>query len=251
MNDDIPSGLDGYSAIADMMSGLMMVFLFIAVAFMLNQQAITKEVERQNDAMRAIAEMAEHGRISIYTALNQAFAADLSNWGAVLLPNNTVRFKAPDVLFEAGKAELTTRYKAILDVFFPRYVEILYKHKTELEAVRIEGHTSNDWGTVTDERESFVLNMGLSQERALETLKYGFQLITDKAQVAWLQKVLMGNGRSFGELIYQDTENKIINADASRRVEFKLVTTAEERLHSILAQARKAARNTSGRKHSI
>ena len=242
----------GNTAVADMMSGLMMVFLFVAVAFMLNQQGVTQEaqrqrdraeelnqeIERQNAAMRAIAELAEKSREQINAELNQAFAADFARWDAELLQDNTVRFKAPEVLFQSGRADLTRDYRVILDAFFPRYVAILYRHREDIEAVRIEGHTSSDWQDSLDLSERFLRNMELSQARALATLNYCYPLVRNPERSAWLRGALVGNGRSFGRLI-RDARGRE-DGLASRRVEFKVVTRAESRLYQILDQARGA-----------
>ena len=222
-----------HTAVADMMSGLMMVFLFIAVAFMLTQQKLVRSAEQESQTMRAIAAVAEHSRAQINQALNRAFARDFQRWDAELLHDNTVRFRAPDVLFEPGKADLTRRYQNILSDFFPRYVAILYRHRAELDAIRIEGHTSSDWGGIHDVGERFVRNMELSQQRALETLVYCYRLIGNEHEAAWLRTSLTGNGRSFGRPIR--TLQGAEDPEASRRVEFRLLTRAEERLYRILA----------------
>lgn len=214
-----------------------MVFLFIAIAYMLEQEAITKEIKHQNQAMVKIAELAEQSRNHINQDLQQEFTADFARWNVQLLDDNSVRFKAPDVFFEPGKAELKLKYQEILQQFFPRYVAILYKHRQAIKVIRIEGHTSSDWGEEQDLRKRFEENFKLSQNRARETLLYSFRLIKDPGQVQWLQGVLMAAGRSFGQLLHQpNTQNE--DSAASRRVEFKLITRAEEQLERILEQAR-------------
>jgi outer membrane protein OmpA-like peptidoglycan-associated protein len=221
-----------HTSVADMMSGLMMVFLFIAVAFMLTQQDLARSAEQKSQTMRAIAEVVEHGRAQINQALSRAFVRDFQRWDAELLHDNTVRFRAPDVLFEPGKADLTRHYQNILSDFFPRYVAILYRHRAEIEAIRIEGHTSSDWGEIQDVGERFVRNMELSQQRALETLVYCYRLISNGHEAAWLRTSLTGNGRSFERPIR--TPQGAEEPAASRRVEFKVLTRAEERLYRIL-----------------
>ncbi|KOR31800.1 hypothetical protein TI05_11330 [Achromatium sp. WMS3] len=228
-----------HTSVTDMMSGLMMIFLFIAIAYMLEQEAITKDIKRQNQAMVEIAKVAERSRNHINQDLRQEFTADFTRWNVQLLDDNSVRFKAPDVLFEPGKAKLKPKYQKILQQFFPRYVAILYQHRDDIKVIRIEGHTSSDWGEEQDLRKRFEENFKLSQNRARETLLYSFRLIQDPAQAQWLQGVLMAAGRSFGQLLYQpNTQNE--DSAASRRVEFKLITRAEEQLGRILEQARSA-----------
>ncbi|KOR29790.1 hypothetical protein TI04_07760 [Achromatium sp. WMS2] len=94
-----------------------------------------------------------------------------------LLDDNTVRFKAPDVLFETGEDGLKAAYEAMLQDFFPRYVAILYAHRQVVKTIRIEGHTSSKWDNATNQPESFEKNFRLSQDRAREILTYSYPVI--------------------------------------------------------------------------
>ncbi|KHD08642.1 hypothetical protein PN36_35425 [Candidatus Thiomargarita nelsonii] len=215
-------------SLADLMSGLMMVFLLIAVVFML-------DVQQQKNAMGEIALLADKSRSQLHQDLLQEFSADLMQWNAVILEDNTVRFKAPKVLFKSGQSDLREKFKAILDDFFPRYVSILQGYRDEIEAIRIEGHTSSYWENVDDVVIRYLKNVELSQQRALSTLKYCYQLgalNVDKRE--WLQKMLRANGLSFAQRIFNEDGSE--NATKSRRVEFKIVTKAEQKLHQILVK---------------
>jgi outer membrane protein OmpA-like peptidoglycan-associated protein len=214
-------------SIADLMSGMMMVFLLISVVFML-------DVQQEKNAMGEIALMAEQSRSQLNHDLMQEFADDLKHWNAVILKDNTVRFKAPEVLFEPGKSELRPKFQVILDDFFPRYVSILQGYSHDIEAIRIEGHTSSDWYNADDVIIRYLNNVELSQQRALSTLKYCYQLDTVKDKREWLQKMLRANGLSFAQRIFNANGSE--NAEKSRRVEFKIVTKAEEKLHRILVK---------------
>jgi len=221
-------------SIADLMSGLMMVFLLIAVAFMLDVQQQKNALEEQKNAMGEIAEMAEQSRSQLHHDLMQEFAEDLKRWNAVILKDNTVRFKAPKVLFESGKSELRPKFKAILDNFFPRYINILQDYSDEIEAIRIEGHTSSYWYDTDDVVIRYLNNMKLSQLRALSTLRYCYELDEVKDKREWLQAMLRANGLSFAQRIFNADGSE--NAEKSRRVEFKIVTKAEQKLHHILVR---------------
>lgn len=218
-----------YLSIADLMSGLMMIFLFIAIAFMIN-------VQRQNDAMTKIAAVSEETRKNLYHDLSIEFKSDLKNWNAEILKDNTIRFKSPNVLFETGKSELSLKFTAILEIFFPRYIKIIQNYSNEIKAIQIEGHTSSDWLNSQNINIRYINNMELSQQRALSTLKYCYSLFANQAQQRdWLQQVLKANGLSFSKRIFNADGSE--NADKSRRVEFKIVTKAEEKLNQILKQS--------------
>jgi outer membrane protein OmpA-like peptidoglycan-associated protein len=217
-----------------MMSGLMMVFLLIAVAFMLDVQASKNEIERQKNDMAEIALMAERSRLQLNKELLAEFDRDLKQWNAEILKDNTVRFKSPQVLFESGKSTLRSRFKMILNHFFHRYINILQRYKLDIEAIRIEGHTSSDWRNTNDLTTRYLNNVELSQQRALATLKYCYLRLTEKQQV-WLRKVLRANGLSFAKPILTQGKEDM---EKSRRVEFKVVTKAEKKLYQILERSR-------------
>jgi len=227
-----------YLNIADLMTGLMMVFLLIAVAFMLDVEASKRVLERQRDAMAEIALMAERSRLQLHQELLEEFEENLEAWNAEILVDNTVRFNAPNVLFKQGKSILRTRFKTILADFFPRYLKILRHYAQEIKAIRIEGHTSSDWLNAKKMTTRYLNNVQLSQQRALATLTYCYEhtSVTDE-QRAWLIKVLRANGLSFAQPILK-SDNKSEEAEKSRRVEFKVVTKAEEKLYQILEQSR-------------
>ena len=83
----------------------------------------------------------------------------------------------------------------------------------------------------------YLKNVELSQRRALSTLTYCYGLLQAfERQRDWLQLVLRANGLSFAKLIHN--ENGSENADKSRRVEFRVVTRAEEKLYQILKRSR-------------
>ena len=216
---------DNSLAITDIMSGLMMVFLFIAVVFMLH-------IQRQKDAMADIARLYELNRQQLYVDLVAEFKSDLIRWNAEILTDNTVRFNAPKVLFEHGSNRLRRKFMSILDSFFPRYIGILQKYQKDIIAVRIEGHTSSDWNDVSLPV-SYLNNVRLSQQRALSTLEYCYSLlVTDDDKRLWLQKVIQANGLSFAKRVINSDGSE--NKQKSRRVEFKVVTNAEEKLYQIV-----------------
>ncbi|KOR29791.1 hypothetical protein TI04_07765 [Achromatium sp. WMS2] len=57
-----------HANIANIMSDLMMVFLFIAVIYMVEQEVIVKQVQSQNQAVVAIAKATEHSQKQINQA---------------------------------------------------------------------------------------------------------------------------------------------------------------------------------------
>jgi outer membrane protein OmpA-like peptidoglycan-associated protein len=101
----------------------------------------------------------------------------------------------------------------------------LKEFKEEIDEIRVEGHTSNGWGTA-NQRQSYLYNMNLSQRRASNVLELCYNIqddIVDK-NILWLQSNLRANGMSFSKLLYKDNAKTIQDKSRSRRVEFRVVT---------------------------
>ncbi len=217
-------------SISDMMSGLMMIFLLIAVAFMY-------QTDQEKLAIANIAVEFEKSRNELNRALREEFKNDLPTWGAEILSDNTFRFNEPEVLFSLNSAAMNNKFKTILNDFFPRYLTIL-NHTDfigEIDEVRVEGHTSSDWRGATTPRAAYIKNARLSQNRSFSVLNYIYDMQESEQYRAWLQTVLRANGLSSAKPIM--TELGTEDIDRSRRVEFKVVTKTEERIYRIIKEA--------------
>jgi outer membrane protein OmpA-like peptidoglycan-associated protein len=208
-----------------MMAGLMMVFLFIAVLFM-------SEVQKEQKAIKEIAESYQNIQQQLYKDLNQEFKKDLESWDAEILQDNTIRFKSPEVLFDTNSSELKAFFITVLDDFFPRYLGILTnkKYKKQIKEIRVEGHTSSVWKNATREQ-SYINNMSLSQNRAKSVLAYSYNITNSANNKIFLENVFRANGMSFSNLIKENGEE---NIQASQRVEFRVITKAEEKIYEII-----------------
>jgi outer membrane protein OmpA-like peptidoglycan-associated protein len=196
----------------------MVIFLFIAVAYITN---IAITYQRLQD--------------DLYQDLREEFEGDLKDWGAVLDSTNlSVRFTEPDVLFEKGEAYVNPRFRRILKDFFPRYIGVLtrQKYKNEIAEVRIEGHTSSEWGSAdVSGLQAYIANMELSQDRTRSVLSFVMSLSESRDREDWLIDHLTANGLSSSELIITNgTEDK----ERSRRVEFRVRTDAEKQIRSLV-----------------
>ena len=240
MNEDILATKEQdteehWISISDMMAGLMVIFLFIAISYMLH-------VKEETEKIKAIAVAYIQIQLDLYDDLEAEFKEDLKRWNADLDDETlTIRFKEPDVLFEPGSIDVRLKFEKILDNFFPRYIEILRqpKYKNEIAEIRIEGHTSSEWKKDTSPEEAYIENMKLSQGRTRSVLKYVLQipLIRQSQEIRnWLKLHLTANGLSSSKLI---TSNDIENKKESRRVEFRVRTKSEERIVNIIEEIKK------------
>jgi outer membrane protein OmpA-like peptidoglycan-associated protein len=216
--------------LADLMTGLMMVFMLLTAAFMLRVEQTTTLVvkeyeETKNDLLRA---------------LQAEFEKDLKQWNAELLGDMTIRFKDPNVMFATGSAHLSPQFQLVLQEFFPRYVKLLVsdKYKDAIKEVRIEGHTSSVWNTATDLRTGYFKNMELSQARTRSALQYLLSLSDTSNHQDWLIKHVTANGLSSSKPITND-EASVEGQLANQRVEFRIVTNASERMDQIAKEITK------------
>jgi len=210
---------------------LMMLFMLIAVAFMLKVQA--EEARARNEA-----QLYREIRQDLYKDLYMEFKDRLTVWNAVFNQNLTLTFRGPEVLFDTGKTDLKPRFKQILQDFFPRYVRIitLPKYKTSIQEIRIEGHTSSDWNGATGTEEAYFENMELSQGRTRSTLRFVLKLPDVQKEIDWLRSNVTANGLSSSHLILKPDGTEDI--DRSRRVDFRILTDADAKIEKILEAAR-------------
>jgi len=158
----------------------------------------------------------------IYKALMEEFGNDLSRWSAEINPLSlTVSFKVTEAFFKAGQASLASSYQSLLADFFPRYLKVLKRFATSIEAVNIEGHASSEWSRHTSPDTAYLNNMALSQRRTRAVLEYCFSLPTVTPHKAWLRKSMLASGWSSSHPII--TKNGIEEPNFSRRVDFKIV----------------------------
>ena len=231
-----PTGREGdqWISISDLMAGLMVIFLFIAISYMINVEKQKDEIRVQRDQIRNIAVTYQRLQNELHADLVEEFEDSLANWQADIHRETlAIRFYAPEVLFEAGSTRIRPRFRAILDDFFPRYIGILTRpeYREDIEEVRIEGHTSSEWNWGTTVRDAYILNMELSQGRTRTVLEYALQMQDVTQERHWVQKRLTANGLSSSKPVRIDGSE---DRKASRRVEFRVRTNAEHKIVQII-----------------
>lgn len=218
--------------LADLMTGLMMIFMLLTAAFMLRVEQTTTLVVKEY----------EETKNDLQQALQKEFATELKQWNAELLGDMTIRFNDPTVLFATGSAQIKPQFKQVLDTFFPRYVALLtsQRYKSAVKEVRIEGHTSVQWTKGVDAKTAYFLNMGLSQERTRSTLEYLLNLPAVARNQAWLIQHVTANGLSSSRPIAPDDHSAAAQL-ANQRVEFRIVTNATDRMDQIARELKEGA----------
>ncbi len=213
------------------MTGLMLMFMLIALIFMIKVDA---------DSKRVIDKTVQYSdlRAQLYQDLWHEFATDLPGWKANLNNDLSVRFEEPEGQFATGDSSLQPKFRAILDSFIPRYVRILAseKYRGSVEEIRVEGHTSSFWKDKSS-LEAYFANMELSQRRTRTTLQFALTLPTVIENQGWMKEKLTANGLSSSRLRY--AANGSEDLKLSQRVEFRVRLNADDRLNELRAAVNK------------
>ena len=100
-----------------------------------------------------------------------------------------------------------------------------------MTSIRVEGHTSSEWKRGTPERESYLNNMELSQQRASEVLTYVLDTNLN-GSYPWVRDRLQAVGYSFSKTKIKDDGKE--DKKLSRRGEFKIVTNTREQIQDVI-----------------
>ena len=227
---------------SDIMTGLMVIFMFIAISYIVEVQKKQKERDVIFEEFKATKEQ-------LYSELENTFKDDFKEWQVELDKDLSIKFTNPEVLFESGQINIRPYFSTILDDFLPRYFDILLQEKytDKIAEIRIEGHTD----TVTAyryDKDPYIGNVILSQLRSAQVLKYFrnmdyYQNLNTKTEQK-LQFWLTANGLSYGRTLDNNKELTVLsgkpaNNNFSRRVEFRIITTSESLVDKVIKELSK------------
>lgn len=223
---------ENYIAFSDIMTCLMIIFLFVAISYIM-------EVFSTNFIKDEMYNTITEKMINELEKNNVKLGKDLS----LKFFNNDKNNK--DVLFETGAKEMTDNFKTKVSEIWPLYQNIITQDTllNYISEIRIEGHTD----TLPPKNlvfNSYEYNLNLSSLRAQQVLKFikdqPSYLGLDSTKKSRLQYLLTANGMSYSRALNDSNEvaylsnNKSINQDKSRRVEFRIVTTNQKLIESLI-----------------
>ena len=215
-------------SVSDLMSGLMMVFLFISIALM--RHAL---IER--DKIKEVAVAYQSNQVDLYDALQHEFGKDLKRWNADIDKETlSFQFKSPDILFGLGSSSMRFEFKDVLSDFFPRYMKVLREFRQSINEVRIEGHTSSQWDSRTSAEDAYFKNMELSQARTRSVLFFVQTLDAAKADRDWIRRNIAAVGLSSSRLVLDSAGQE--DAEKSRRVTFRVISNAEMQIRKLIQE---------------
>lgn len=235
-------------SLSDIMTGLMVIFLFIAIAYILNTkkqqyalETLTTSLSTKQDSIAQIMAQYRNNRLTIYKRILSEFEKDFRKWGAEVDSTTlTIRFNGAATKFAPGSDNLPNGFKHILDDFLPRYLSIITdaRYKEDIQEVKIEGHAYQSG-------QGYSTILAGSQDRARNVLLYlrghpSFTKLSDK-QRKELDFKMTTTGMGYGRMIdekgnYIQQSGKPACANCSRRVEFTIVTATERVLEKVGGQ---------------
>lgn len=229
---------------ADLMAGLLFVFIlvvgivimkysYITAELQLQKESIVKlEIEalrKQEDADKLKQELENtkemiHKLASVKTVVIQMLQTKLGNKIAVNPKDGTLSI-AGNILFDQDEYTLKSDAKVALKGVLNEYIDVLMNEKEikdNLERIIIEGHTNSDG--------EYLHNLELSQKRALEVMKF---ILTLQPKLEKDLKVFIAaSGRSDTDLVYENNSS-VEDKLASRRIEIKFKLKNDEAISEI------------------
>lgn len=224
---------------SDIMTGLMVIFMFIAISYIV-------EVQKKQQERDLIFEEFKATKEQLFAELEKEFKDDFKDWEVELDKDLSIKFTKPDVLFERGKHDIKPKFAHILDEFLPRYFHILLqsKYSNKIAEIRIEGHADTIPAPQYDPN-PYIGNIKLSQLRSAEVLKYfmgmNYYMGLPDSSEKRLQFLLTANGLSYGRTLDDNKQLTAVsglpmNEKLSKRVEFRIVTTSEDLIERVLKE---------------
>lgn len=227
---------------ADLMTVLMVVFLFISIAYMGLLQIKQKEQDK-------LVTDYHKSKKEIFDDLRATFKDDFEKWNLELDKDLSIKFTNPEVLFASGKSDITPKFQTILSQFFPKYLSVILKEKyrNKIAEIRIEGHT-DIFPIHKSVNDPYIDNIELSQDRSRNVLAFLRALPCYKALSHENDSLLLFwltvNGLSYGRTLDANKQltyksGKTIDNSKSRRVEFRIVTTSDILIDKMVNQIEK------------
>jgi len=213
---------------------------FYTIVFSAIIVAQSAEIESREQEIEESFQEYSDMKGKIYQDLLNEFQNDVSRWNAVLSKEDlSIKFfmdeNSPKVMFKPGDGHQTDYYDDLIQDFCPRYYSVINPmiDSSLITEIKVEGHTSSEWTGGGKEGESYYLNLGLSQDRAKNVMESCLRSIEARIGSEYIpfRKKMTASGVAFSKIILDSSGFE--NAGASRRVEFKIITSFDDNLKSI------------------
>ena len=211
--------------VTDLMTSLAVIFILLFSAY------VTKVSETEAQTKVSVPDSVPEVRVAktmtedIRGALRDHFQRFDLSLDADPTDPNVVRMVVPDALlnFEFGKGTLSAVADQFLVDAMPTYAALLCgAMRDRIDSLVIEGHT--------DDRGSDIYNLKLSQERSLNVMVKGLEVIKDSAPWAYrcFHEKTSASGRGRQDLVLDQSRG--LDREKSRRVVFKIRLRSTDQL---------------------
>ncbi len=177
-----------------------------------------------------IVKLAENGTLAslplpkngIYADLYTALLPYIKNHSITLDENLVITFTGEGLQYAQGVATLSAVQKKLLDLLVTPLLETLYRYRSQIDTLQINGHASSEWGNAALETR-YLNNLTLSAARSYHLLRYLFTHHDAAPYQKWLTTILSSNGHSFADPVKEtdEKENEIKSRRVSLKVEMK------------------------------
>ena len=180
---------------------------------LLEQEKAHQKTIEEFDITKAKIKSLTGIKINVITKLKEKLGKSIN----IDEKSGAIKFSS-NILFDQGAYKLKDESKKELNQVLKKYLTTLLDDKEirkYIHGITIEGHTNSDG--------SYLSNLELSQQRALEVMQFLYESNTINKDL--LNKYVSSSGKSSSDLIFKDgVEDK----DASRRIEIKFIIKNEE-----------------------
>lgn len=227
----------------DLMSGLLVIFLFISI--LMTQAAEESRIKAEESRIKAeamkgklqkVTDRIDLAKEELKKEIDRNFSPeDQKKYGMDLGELGSAQFKDGTGTFAAGSYVLTESFKRELDYFLPKYIETINSCNQDfIQEIRIEGHTSSEWDAwgYTPPDVAYIKNMELSQKRTLSVLLYALEMPELVKYRPLINKKMRAMGFSSSNL-KMSLDGAKEDKEASRRIEFRVIANDSETLRNI------------------
>jgi chemotaxis protein MotB len=187
--------------------------LTVLVNKLLEQEKAHQKTVEEFDITKAKIRTLTGIKLNVITKLKEKLGKSIN----IDEKSGAIKFSS-NILFDQGAYKLKEESKKELNGVLKNYISTLLEDKEirkYIHGITIEGHTNSDG--------SYLSNLQLSQQRALEVMQFLYESNTINKDL--LNKYVSSSGKSSSDLIYKDgVEDK----DNSRRIEIKFIIKNEE-----------------------
>ncbi|MFA6136797.1 MAG: OmpA family protein [Sulfurimonas sp.] len=230
---------------ADLMAGLLFVFILVVGVVVMKYSYMTSELQLQKESIEKLVQEAAKKQddaeklkeeleqtkesinklTSVKAVVIEKLRTKLGNKIAVNPKDGSLSI-AGNILFDQGEYTLKDDAKTALQGVLSEYIDVMMNEqeiRDNLERIIIEGHTNSDG--------EYLHNLELSQKRAFEVMKF---ILTLQPKLEKDLKVFIAaSGRSDTDLIYDMNDSTLEDKFASRRIEIKFRLKNDEAISEI------------------